>query len=104
MAISKYLTMKMPNGEVWGVPTEIILRDRAKHYAHEFDGDIERSLTEDTIPACDGDDYNIEDWAVGNMNWSDFDGHQVKLKDADKYTASDFQDAWNSANKSYSNG
>jgi len=87
----KYLTVKMPDGSVYGVPVEMIARNRAAHYSHEFDGDIERSLKEDTIPLFESDDYEIQDWAVNNMNWSDFDGHQVNISDASK---PDFEDAW----------
>ena len=87
----KYMTVKMPDGSMWGVPVEMIARNRAEHYASEFDGDVERSLAEDTIPMLEADDYEIHDWAANNMNWSDFDGHQVKLADA---PAPDFQDAW----------
>lgn len=87
----KYLTVKMDDGSVWGVPVEMIARSRATHYAHEFDGDFERSLKEDTLPLFESDDYEIEDWAKNNMNWSDFDGHQVKLEEA---PVPDYQEAW----------
>ena len=76
----KYMTCQMQDGSVWAVPVDIIARNRAKHYAKEFGGDVERSLAEDTIPFFD-DDYEIEDWAVRNMNWSDFNGLQVKVSD-----------------------
>jgi hypothetical protein len=86
-----YLTVELPDGSVWGVPVAVIARNRAKEYAGEFGGDVERSLTEDTLPLFDADSYAIEDWAVNNMNWADFDGHQVKLTDA---PAPNFQEAW----------
>ena len=78
----KYLTFKASDGSVWGVPVEMIAMDRAKHYAKEFDGDVDRSLAEDTMPLFDGSDYEIIDWAANEMDFSDFDGHQVKLRDA----------------------
>ncbi|HLP99171.1 MAG TPA: hypothetical protein VK149_12085 [Sideroxyarcus sp.] len=92
----KYLSMTMPDGSKWGVPVDMIARNRAKHYAHEFEGDVERSLAEDTLPLFEADDYEIEDWAVNNMNWSDFCGNQKKLADASE---PDWQDAWLSAEK-----
>ena len=94
----KYLTVTMPDGSVWGVPVEMIARDRAKHYASEFGGDVERSLAEDTLPMFEDDEYEIEDWAVNNMNWSDFDGHQVKIADPPE---PDFQEAWMSGPKGF---
>lgn len=87
----KMLTCVMADGTKWGVPVEIIALNRATHYAHEFDGDVARSLAEDTMPLFDSDDFEIEDWAVNNMNWSDFNGHQVKLQDA---VAIDFENDW----------
>lgn len=86
-----YLTMQVSDGSTWGVPVEMIARNRATHYAHEFGGDIERSLAEDTIPLFNESDYDIQDWAVNNMNWSDFTGHQVKLLEG---TGIDFEEAW----------
>lgn len=94
----KYMTVKMLDGSKWGVPVEMIARDRAKHYASEFGGDVERSLSEDTIPCFEADDYEIQDWAVNNMNWSDFNGHQVKLAEA---TPADFEEAWLSGEKGF---
>ncbi|MBL8499564.1 MAG: hypothetical protein JNL77_03105 [Nitrosomonas sp.] len=94
----KYLTVKMPDGSVWGVPVEMIARSRAAHYVHEFGGDIERSLTEDTIPLFEQDDCEIVDWASNNMDWSDFDGHQVKLSDAPEPS---YQEAWSNSEKGF---
>lgn len=88
---TKMLAITMPDGSKWAVPVEMIARNRAAHYASEFDGDVERSLAEDTLPLFADDDYEIEDWAANNMNWSDFNGHQVKIKDAEP---PDFQEAW----------
>ena len=87
----KYMTIKMTDGSKWGVPVEMIAKNRASHYAKDFGGDVERSLAEDTVPLFESDDYAIEDWALNNMNWNDFDGHQVKLVDA---PTPDFQTSW----------
>lgn len=86
----KMLEIEMPDGSKWGVPVEIIARDRAKYYAHEFDGDIERSMAEDTIPLFDGDDYTVEDWASNNMNWSEVQSQAVKIQDPEI----DYQEGW----------
>lgn len=87
----KMLTCVMADGTKWGVPVDMIARDRAAHYASEFGGDVDRSLAEDTLPAFEEDEYEIQDWAVNNMNWSDFDGHQVKIEDA---VTPDFNGDW----------
>lgn len=92
------MTIEMPDGSKWGVPVEMIARHRATHYASEFGCDVEQSLAEDTIPLFESDDYEIQDWAMNNMNWNDFDGCQIKLSDA---PAPDFQAAWMSGAKGY---
>lgn len=94
----KFMTIEMPDGSVWGVPVDMIARHRAAHYASEFGGDVERSLTEDTLPMFESDEYEIQDWAANQMNWSDFDGHQVKIKDA---PPPDFQQAWMNGGKGF---
>lgn len=87
----KMLVMTLPDGSRWGVPVDIIARSRATHYAREFGGDVERSLAEDTLPLFAESAYEIADWAVNQMNWSDFAPHQVKVADA---PPPDFQEAW----------
>jgi len=94
----RLMTVELPDGSVWGVPVELIARNRAAHYAHEFHGDVEISLKEDTIPLFESDDYEIRDWAVNNMNWTDFDDRQVKVSDA---PAPDFQEAWLNGEKDF---
>jgi hypothetical protein len=93
----KMLTIEMPDGSKWGVPVEVIARSRAAHYAHEFGGDVERSMAEDTMPLFESDDYEVEDWAVDNMNWEDVATHAKKLQDA---PPPDFQEAWTNGKKS----
>lgn len=92
----KLLSVEMFDGSKWGVPVGIIARDRAGHYAHEFGGDIEQSLAEDTIPLFENSHYDIEDWAVNNMNWSDVSDYAVKISDA---PAPAFQEAWMNGEK-----
>jgi hypothetical protein len=69
--MEKYLRVNMPDGSKWDVPVSAIANHRAEHYKNEFDGDLQRSLDEDTTPLFEFDHYEIEDWASNNMNWSD---------------------------------
>jgi hypothetical protein len=80
----------MPDGSKWAVPVSIIAGYRAKHYAHEFGGDIERSLNEDTGPLFDADRFEIEDWAQNNMNWDDVKPYAVRIEGA----KCDYQEGW----------
>lgn len=87
----KVLAISLPDGSMVGIPVEVIARDRAAHYASEFDGDIERSLTEDTMPSFESDPYEVKDWAANNMNWSDVARHAIKIKGPDE---PDMQEVW----------
>lgn len=86
----KMLTIKMPDGSKWGVPVEVIARNRAAHYAKEFDGDIERSLVEDTMPLFDESSFEIKVWASNNMDWSDVEAQAQMLQAAE----TDYQEGW----------
>lgn len=94
----KYLTVTASDGSVWGVPVGMIAVHRAAHYASEFGGDVQRSLAEDTLPLFAANSYEIEDWAVNQMNWSDFRGHHVKIAEAPQ---PNMQDAWMSGAKGF---
>ena len=58
----------------WAVPAEIIAEDRAKLYADkntaEYKEEYEYALSSD---------YELVDWAEGNMNWSDLEPYAVKV-------------------------
>ncbi len=92
----KILTIELPDGSKRGIPVDVIARDRAAHYAHEFDGDIEKSLTEDTLPMFDEDPFEIEDWAANNMNWSDVSKHAIVVEQA---PSPDMQEVWMNGEK-----
>lgn len=90
--MKKYLRVDMPDGSKWDVPVEVIARNRAEHYKSEFGNDVEKSLTEDTMPLFDNDDYEIEDWAANNMNWSDVEIVAIIIDIPPPET--DYQEGW----------
>lgn len=99
-AADKKLRVTMPDGSKWDVPVMAIARNRAANYAREFGGDVERSLAEDTLPLFDESEYDIRDWAAGNMNWSDVEAVAVRVPNwPEPLTARDFQDGWNSGER-----
>lgn len=87
----KVLTIQMPDGSIWAVPVEVIAADRAKAYASEFDGDVQRSLNEDTLPLFQSAPFEIEDWAANNMNWDDVKAHAFMHLQS---PGTDFQEGW----------
>lgn len=79
----RFVTIKLPNGEIWGVPIDVIAQNHAQYYAEkEYNGDVKKCMELDTMPLF-SDDYEILDWASGNMNWSDVKDYMVKLTDED---------------------
>jgi len=95
--IFQYYIVEMPDGSKYSIPLCIILKNRAEYYASiEYDGDILKSLLEDTIPCCMSNQDEIEDWASNNMDWKDVEKYAVKIADADRspMTEDDFQDGW----------
>lgn len=87
----KVLVVTMPNGSEWAIPLEVIARNRAEHYADEFDGDVRRSLDEDTMPLFESSPYDVADWASGNMDWEDVAAVAFEHSPAPPV---DFQEGW----------
>lgn len=88
----KHMLIDMPDGLTYGIPVEIIARNRAEYYAHkEHGGDVAKSLRDDTLPLFK-DEYQIRDWAANNMNWSDVKHNTITLKK--KVDEDEFQDCW----------
>lgn len=96
--MKKYMTVEMPDSSVWAVPTEMIARNHAAHYAHQFGNDINKSLQEGTIPLFEADESEIEDWAINNMDWADFYGHQIRVSSPDSV---DYQAGWIDGEKAF---
>lgn len=92
----KFMTLKTTAG-TFAIPVDVIARDRATHYAPlEFDGNVERSLAEDTMPLFEADPFEVRDWASNNMNWSDVAMVAFKLAPPE---LPDMQEAWNNGEK-----
>lgn len=96
--MKKYYKIKMSNGKQYKIPVAVIANDRAKYYAKEFDGDLEKSLNEDTIPLFESDEYEIEDWAKNNMNWHEVLPHAIRIYESDSY---DYESGWINAEVEY---
>lgn len=86
----KVLRVNMPDGSKWDVPVSVIAQNRAENYAHEYGGDVQRSLDEDTLPLFEADHYEIADWAANNMNWEDVE-RVAQMASASEI---DYQEGW----------
>lgn len=96
---SMVYVVEMPDGSRWGVPVEVIALDRAKNYADEFDGNVARSLEEDTWPLFEADSYDVSDWAGNNMNWEDVEAQAQRIHDPDGPV--DYQEGWVNGEKEF---
>ena len=94
IVLKTLLLVTMEDGSRWAVPTEVIARNRAEHYKDEFDGDVERSLTEDTRPLFTETPYEIEDWATSDMNWSDVVEYAWQVQQPTTMDEEMFQEGW----------
>jgi hypothetical protein len=67
-----FTQIAFPSGPVFEIPTAVIAKNRASTmrelYSDEFA--TEESAMEDTVELFKASDYDIEDWARNNMNWS----------------------------------
>lgn len=77
--LKKRYVVTMPDGSQWSVPVRLIAYNRAEHYADDYDGNVETSLMEDTIPLFEANPSEIEDWARGNMIWSDVKSQALQV-------------------------
>ena len=104
--MKKYMTIRLRDGSLWGYPTETIARHRANFYKDEFGGSLERSLAEDTIPLFEESEYEISDWAAGNMDVTDFLNGMVQLKAPETIplTYLDHNNALSNGKKSFCDG
>lgn len=89
----------MPDGSTWLVPVISIARHRATHYAHEYKGNVNRSLEEDTWPLFMEDKSEVLDWASNNMNWDDVKGLAVLGSPPTPMSDGDFQHGWLNGDK-----
>jgi hypothetical protein len=98
------MTVAMPDGSVWGFPVAVIANNRAERLAHEFGGDVERSLNEGTLPLFE-DTANIKDWAENHMVLSQTNGNHSVITEATISTNEegwfDYQDGWANGAKDF---
>lgn len=91
-----WLQVKMPDGAWWEVPARIVADDRASYYAGKEDPGHQTGVYEDEFDFTMTDDFELEDWAAGNMDWSDVAEHARKVGDQPD---ADYQEGWVNGDK-----
>lgn len=94
--MKKMLIVTMPDRSQWSIPVDVIARHRATHFAGRlFDGDIDRSLNEETIPLFTRDPLTIERWCEEMMDWDDVKTHAKQTVPANV----DYHEGWSKGMK-----
>lgn len=78
----KYLVVRFSDGTDWRIPASIIARSRAHYYAArdlEKDGIDYDETYNSEFSFTLGNDFELLDWAAGNMDWSDIAEYAERL-------------------------
>jgi hypothetical protein len=88
----------MQNGEQWDVPAEIIIINRAHHYAEvdsKDDPTVYKKVYEEEYNNAFSDNDLIVEWARNNYNWSDVESVAFKAAPPPRLTQKQKEEAWN---------
>lgn len=88
--MKKYYTIEMENGDIYGIPAEIIAKNYADYYAANGENYDENFSA--MMEWFDTDNYEFADWAKNNMNWDDVKNVAVLLDT--KRIIPNFQNSW----------
>ena len=92
MGLKRYYVITTESGKRWGIPAEVIAKNRADYYA-EIDPDTTWQEEYDAMVRWfDEKDYEFADWAKNNMDWSDVEEHAIQLSGAKKHD--EIQECW----------
>lgn len=80
----------MENGDIYGVPAELVADNYAKYY--ESTGEDYQEKYEAMMHWFHTDDYEFADWAKNNMDWYDVKDKAVLI--SRKEIEVDFHEGW----------
>lgn len=89
----KYLDLLCTDGSRYRIPAQFIAEHRARYYA-EKDGGTDTYA--DELAFTLSSNYELTDWAGGNMDWEDVAAVAVKVEEPEPL---DMQEQWNTAEK-----
>lgn len=84
-------------GDVWGIPAEVIADNYAKYY--ESRGENYQENYDAMLQWFDSNDFEFADWAKDNMNWSDVKDKAFLVKR--QYFGNDFDESWTNGEYEY---
>ena len=88
--MKRMYAVTMSNGDVYGIPAEVVADNYAKYYAGL--GDDYKENYEAMIEWFDTEDFEFADWAKNNMDWDEVKEKAILLESREPVI--DFQDGW----------
>lgn len=90
--LDQYIETIMPDGAKYRTPVKFIAKNRATHFASQFENNEFRSLAEDTIPFFHNDHSKIAVWATQNISWPEI--RRASIKISPEPNLDEMQAAW----------
>ena len=100
--MNKYYIVQMSNGDKYGIPPQVIAKNRADYYANIDPGITWQEEYDAMMQWFDQEDYEFADWAKGNMDWSDVAEYAVLMKRGMHHV--DLEDCWVNGDHEYYHG
>ncbi len=88
--MDRIYAVTMNNGDIYGVPAEVIADNYAKYYESRGEGYQENF--DAMIGWFDTGEFEFADWAKNNMDWDDVKDKAMLLEKAPQQF--DFQEGW----------
>ena len=86
----KIYAVKMPNGDQYGIPANLVAKNYADFYARR--GEDWQESYDTMLRWFDAGDYEFADWAKNNMHWDDVKQDAVLI--STDQLGVDFQEGW----------
>jgi len=89
--MKKLYTVTMENGDVYGIPAEVVAKNYANHYKQWDSEDYDQNFAV-MMSWFDTDDFEFADWAKNNMDWDEVKEYAELICKVEKPV--DFQEGW----------
>lgn len=81
----KKIQIIFPNTEIWEIPVNIIIENRANYYVSIDGFEIGGEEWQNEFDEFINDEFEIKDWIRNNMLWEDLRPHASRIENYDEY-------------------
>lgn len=92
--MKEYVYLTMPDYSEWRLQVSVILDNYIK-YLVEYDDMSEEDARDTATQLFEDDSYEINDWLLNNMNWSEFNQDLLQISEPKK---PNYENDWNCSN------